>query len=161
IRLDFTAHRILAEIICRNAELPQATAGLDLGLGVMARQRLVDQRGALRASGDLHGVVTIHLDSLHLRHAIRRRLDQRHRHRTTVFGEDAAHAAFATHQPDTHDLVPQCSLIWTSTPAARSSFISASTVLSFGSTMSITRLCTRVSYWSRASLSACGDTRIV
>jgi hypothetical protein len=30
-----------------------------------------------------------------------------------------------------------------------------------GSTMSSTRLCVRVSYWSRASLSTCGETRMV
>src|SRR6185437_7853502 len=100
----------------------------------------------------------------HLGHAIRRRLDQRHRHRASVFGEDAAHAAFLSHQSDTHlrsPSVAQPSLICTSTPAARSSFISASTVLSLGSTMSSTRLWVRVSYWSRASLSTCGETRMV
>ena len=42
-----------------------------------------------------------------------------------------------------------CSLISTSTPAGRSSFISASTVLSVGSTMSISRRWVRISSWSR------------
>lgn len=37
-------------------------------------------------------------------------------------------------------IVDQFNLIWTSTPAARSSFIRASTVLSVGSTISIIRL---------------------
>jgi len=40
----------------------------------------------------------------------------------------------------------QFNLIWTSTPAARSSFINASTVLSVGSTISISRLCVLISY---------------
>src|SRR5690606_37811948 len=55
----------------------------------------------------------------------------------------------------------QFSLICTSTPAGSSSFISASTVLSVGSRMSIRRLCVRSSYWSRASLSPCGETSTV
>ena len=45
-----------------------------------------------------------------------------------------------------------CSLISTSTPAGRSSFISASTVLSVGSTMSIRRWWVRISNWSRERL---------
>src|SRR5215210_2019416 len=49
------------------------------------------------------------------------------------------------------------SLISTSTPAARSSFISASTVCGVGSTMSSTRLCVRISNCSRDFLSTCGD----
>src|SRR5204863_10098943 len=55
----------------------------------------------------------------------------------------------------------QLSLICTSTPAGSSSFMRASTVLSVGSTMSMSRLCVRSSYWSRASLSACGEIRMV
>ena len=38
-----------------------------------------------------------------------------------------------------------CNLISTSTPAGRSNFIKASTVLSVGSTMSIRRWCVRIS----------------
>src|SRR5690606_698402 len=57
--------------------------------------------------------------------------------------------------------IPYWSLIWTSTPAARSSFMSASTVLSVGLTISIRRLCVRSSYWSRASLLTCGEISTV
>src|SRR5690349_3380128 len=53
-------------------------------------------------------------------------------------------------------LDPQ-SLISTSTPAARSSFMSASTVCGVGSTMSSTRLCVRISNCSRDFLSMCGE----
>src|SRR5215210_7018255 len=49
------------------------------------------------------------------------------------------------------------SLISTSTPADRSSFISASTVCGVGSTMSSTRLCVRISNCSRDFLSMCGE----
>src|SRR5690348_12629551 len=167
VGLDFGTDSILAGVRVRQTEFPQAAARLHLRLGEVALGRLAQQRGALGAHGDLHRGVAVVVGALHLGHAVRRRLDQRHRHRATVFGEDAAHAAFLSNQSDTHLLdllVPepaQPSLICTSTPAARSSFISASTVLSLGSTMSSTRLWVRVSYWSRASLSTCGETRIV
>src|SRR5262249_27700979 len=49
------------------------------------------------------------------------------------------------------------SLISTSTPAARSSFISASTVCGVGSTMSSSRLWARISNCSRLFLSMCGE----
>src|SRR3954464_9123188 len=49
------------------------------------------------------------------------------------------------------------SLISTSTPAARSSFIKASTVCGVGSTMSSRRLWVRISNCSRLFLSTCGE----
>src|SRR5438067_2517261 len=48
-------------------------------------------------------------------------------------------------------------LISTSTPAGRSSFISASTVCGVGSRMSSKRLCVRISNCSRDFLSKCGE----
>src|SRR5574340_89582 len=48
-------------------------------------------------------------------------------------------------------------LISTSTPAGRSSFIRASTVLSVGSMMSIRRRCVRISNWSRELLLTWGE----
>src|SRR5580698_9524251 len=48
-------------------------------------------------------------------------------------------------------------LISTSTPAGRSSFISASTVCCVGSRISSSRLCVRISNCSRDFLSTCGD----
>src|SRR5690606_34904363 len=155
-----------ADLVGLHAQLPQAPAGFDLGLGQVAGFRLVDQRGPLAADGDLHGAVAVGLHGLDLGDAVRSRLDQGHRHGLAVLGEQAAHAGLAADDAQrmllrAHRGRPQVSLIWTSTPAASSSFISASTVLSLGSTMSSTRLCVRVSYWSRASLSTCGDTRTV
>src|SRR5581483_8973597 len=55
-----------------------------------------------------------------------------------------------------HDVVPQV-LISTSTPADRSSFISASSVCCVGSRMSSSRLCVRISNCSRDFLSTCGE----
>ena len=52
--------------------------------------------------------------------------------------------------------VPQV-LISTSTPAERSSFISASSVCCVGSRMSSSRLCVRISNCSRDFLSMCGE----
>src|SRR3989344_1621069 len=54
-----------------------------------------------------------------------------------------------------------CSLISTSTPAGRSSFIRASTVLSVGSTMSIRRWWVRISNWSREVLLTWGERRML
>src|SRR5262249_27003237 len=53
------------------------------------------------------------------------------------------------------------SLISTSTPAASSSFISASTVCGVGSRMSMSRLCVRISNCSRDFLSMCGPRSTV
>src|SRR6185437_12929430 len=160
--LDLGADRVLVGILVVKAELPKAATRLHFRLGEVALGRLGQQRCALGARGDLHRNVTVAVGCLDLGDAVRRRLDQGHRHRAAVFGEDPAHAAFFSNQSDAHvQSRSQPSLICTSTPAARSSFISASTVLSFGSTMSSTRLWVRVSYWSRASLSTCGDTRMV
>src|SRR5688572_6351797 len=166
VGLDFAAHLEVADLVGLDAQLPQATAGFDLGLGEVTCFRLVDQRGALDADGDLHGAVAVGLDRLHLGDAVRGGFDQGHRNGLAVLGEHAAHAGLAADNAQRillrgHGGRPQVSLICTSTPAASSSFISASTVLSLGSTMSSTRLCVRVSYWSRASLSTCGEVRMV
>src|SRR5207253_6575310 len=52
-------------------------------------------------------------------------------------------------------------LISTSTPAGRSSFISASTVSCVGSRISSSRLCVRISNCSRDFLSTCGERNTV
>src|SRR5690606_17540659 len=165
VGLDLAAHLEVADPVVAHAQFPQAAAGFDLGLGQVARLGLVDQRGAPGADGHLHGAVAVGVHGLDLGDAVRGGLDQGHRDGLAVLGEHAAHAGLPAHDPQRmllrHGVGPQVSLIWTSTPAASSSFISASTVLSLGSTMSSTRLCVRVSYWSRASLSTCGDTRTV
>src|SRR6185312_1605241 len=162
VHLDLCADRVLVGVLVVETELPQASARLHLRLREVALGRLGQQRRALGARGDLHRDVTVVVSGLDLGDAVGRRLDQGHGNRTAVLGEEPAHPAFFSNQSDAH-VQPrsQPSLICTSTPAARSSFINASTVLSFGSTMSSTRLWVRVSYWSRASLSTCGDTRMV
>ena len=104
--LELAADFELADFSRFEAELPQTATAFHLRLRVVAGERLVDQRSALRAGTDLHRVVAVGLDGLHLRHAIRRRFDQRHRNRTAVVGEDAAHAAFAAYQSDTHGRFP-------------------------------------------------------
>src|SRR5690606_9173304 len=166
VGLDFTTDLEVGDLVVGHAQFPQAATGFDLGLGQVAGLGLGQQRGALHAGGDLHGAVAVGLDRLHLGDAVRGGFDQGHRHGVAVFGEHSAHAGLAADNAQRmnlrgHGSGPQVSLIWTSTPAASSSFISASTVLSLGSTMSSTRLCVRVSYWSRASLSTCGDVRMV
>src|SRR5207244_8517540 len=55
------------------------------------------------------------------------------------------------------DNFPVQVLISTSTPALRSSFISASSVCCVGSRMSSSRLCVRISNCSRDFLSMCGE----
>src|SRR5688572_4769536 len=90
----------------------------------------------------------------------------------------AAGAADCTPEPDStyfqhgrlravriHHSIYLCSLpnalISTSTPAGRSSFMSASTVCGVGSKMSMSRLCVRISNCSRDFLSTCGDRSTV
>src|SRR6266446_3769962 len=77
--------------------------------------------------------------------------------------KDATHPHFLCDHPGTHVWCPISlvrsaqSLISTSTPAARSSFINASTVCGVGSTISSRRLCVRISNCSRLFLSMCGE----
>src|SRR5690606_18228773 len=163
---DLATELEVGQLAVLDPELPQATAGFDLGLGQVPGLRLVEQRSAAHAGSHLDRGVAVDLDGLDLGNAVGSRLDQRHGDRLAVLGEVPAHAGLAADDAQRvllrrHGAGPQVSLIWTSTPAASSSFISASTVLSLGSTMSSTRLCVRVSYWSRASLSTCGETRMV
>ena len=69
--------------------------------------------------------------------------------------------AFDVEDVDLHGrLAPQV-LISTSTPADRSSFISASSVCCVGSRMSSSRLCVRISNCSRDFLSTCGERSTV
>src|SRR5207342_3699738 len=161
VRLDLAADLEVAQFLGFDAELPEATAAFDLRLGVVPGERLRQQRGALGAGGHLHGAVAVGFLGLDLGDAVGRSLDDGDGHAAAVFHEEAAHAGLAANDSDGHGRAPQLSLIWTSTPAASSSFMRASTVLSLGLTMSSTRLWVRVSYWSRASLSTCGDTRMV
>src|SRR6056297_393021 len=145
------------------AEFPQTLTRLDAGGAVVTSRGLVDQRRTARARRDLDGCIAIAVKLANLGDPVRIRLHHRDGHGRAVLDEDAGHPSFSSYDTNCHDcsILAQYSLIWTSTPAARSSFISASTVLSLGSTMSISRLWVRISYWSRASLLTCGETRTV
>src|SRR5204863_5738432 len=85
--------------------------------------------------------------------------------RPPVLGVDLGHAdLLADDSLDRHGYFV-CSLpkalISTSTPAGRSSFMSASTVWGVGSKMSSSRLCVRISNCSRDFLSTCGERSTV
>src|SRR5205085_10923453 len=82
----------------------------------------------------------------------------RHRHVFAAVGEQTRHSDFLCKHSGTHCPSPgPYSLISTSTPAARSSFIKASTVCGVGSTISSRRLWVRISNCSRLFLSTCGE----
>src|SRR5690606_19818861 len=59
VGLDLAADAEVADLVVGDAQLPQATAGFDLGLGQVAGFGLVDQGGALDANSDLHGAVAV------------------------------------------------------------------------------------------------------
>src|SRR5262249_888265 len=81
----------------------------------------------------------------------------RDRHMLAGLGEEARHAHLLCDHAGAPLVLHPYSLISTSTPAARSSFISASTVCGVGSTMSSKRLWVRISNCSRLFLSMCGE----
>src|SRR5699024_12810535 len=66
-------------------------------------------------------------------------------------------ALFYIYTLSLHDALPIYNLISTSTPLGKSNFINASTVLAVGLTISIKRLCVRISNCSRESLYLCGE----
>src|SRR5215470_15665553 len=160
-------------------ELGDDRSALDAGLGEVARHRLRDARRAALAVGDLHRSVAVGAGLLDLGDAVIGDVEHRHGKAVAVLVEEPCHADLAADESETHKLHPstRCpasrrgpasvgqrtnvrqthyNLISTSTPAGRSSFISASTVLSVGSMMTIRRRCVLISSWSREVLSACG-----
>src|SRR5690606_33772738 len=96
VGLDLAAHFEVADLVVGHAQLPEATAGFDLGLGQVTGFRLVHQHGALAADGDLHGAVAVGLAGLHLGDAVRGGFDQGDRDGLAVLGEHPAHAGLAT-----------------------------------------------------------------
>src|SRR3989440_2993670 len=84
-------------------------------------------------------------------HRTRARFDHRDGHVRALGVEHARHAELATNQSGHY-----CTLISTSTPAGRSSLVSASIVCERESSMSISRLCVFSSNCSRLFLSMCG-----
>src|ERR671923_62078 len=100
---------------------------------------------------ELHRLVSVGFDGLHLHDRARPRLDDGDRRRDAgLLVENPGHAELST-----DDALHQ-SLISMSTPAGRSSRISESTVFGVGEWMSISRLCVRISKCSRESLSLNG-----
>jgi hypothetical protein len=64
VGLDLAADLEVADLVGGHAQLPQAAAAFDLRLGEVTGFRLVQQRGALGAGGDLHGAVAVGLGVL-------------------------------------------------------------------------------------------------
>src|SRR6516162_3051793 len=149
------------EIALLHPELGELALGLDLGDGEMAAVRLGQVLRPARAGAELQRHVAVLVlgavgDDLAIGEA-----QHCDRHVLAAVRKDARHSDLLCDHPGTHVWCPVSltaqSLISTSTPAARSSFISASTVCGVGSTMSSSRLCVRISNCSRLFLSMCGE----
>src|SRR5262249_7241937 len=113
----------------------------------------------------LHRIVAVLARGLPPHHHARTDLQDRHGHHAPVRLKNLRHSNFLSQNSWRHKRAYLCSLpnalISTSTPAGRSSFISASTVCCVGSRMSSKRLCVRISNCSRDFLSAWGDRNTV
>src|SRR5205085_12030550 len=132
------------------------------GLLEVPLDRLADARRARLDEADLDRFVAVAGGGLGLDDDTRTGLDHRAGGDRAVRREQLRHPDLLADDAREHYL---CSfpkaLISTSTPAGRSSFISASTVCGVGSKMSISRLCVRISNCSRDFLSTCGERRTV
>src|SRR5262249_24792875 len=136
---------------------------LDPGLVEVTRCGLVGLALSRLGIGQLDGRVAVGLRRLHLCHHARTGLDDRHRRRTRVLGEDLGHAELRAEDPLrlAHRLrtvpVPRpYSLISMSTPADSVSRCSSCTVFEVASVMSISRLWVSIWKCSRLSLSLWG-----
>src|SRR5712691_6463153 len=158
---DLGADRDQAVLL--DPELGELALGLDLGDRKMPAVGLGHVLRLATAGAELQRHVAVPAlgavgDDLAIGEA-----QDRHRHVLAAVREDAGHPDLLCDHPGTHVrgprllVLPAQSLISTSTPAARSSFISASTVCGVGSTISSRRLCVRISNCSRLFLSMCGD----
>src|SRR5262249_24918120 len=124
------------------------------GLG-LTLDGLGDALRLARAESELHRGITVALGLARTNHSARPGFDHRHRHEHTLGRVDLRHPDLAADDPcERHRY---CSLISTSTPAARSSLPRASMVCWVGSRMSSRRLCVRISNCSRDFLSTCGE----
>src|SRR4029077_12329602 len=122
--------------------------------------RFRDVFGLGAANTELHRRIAVGLIRAHRDDLAVVDLQQGYRDVGPFIGEDARHTQLPGDETGAH-LPHPYSLISTSTPAARSSFISASTVCGVGSTMSSTRLWVQISNCSRDFLSTCGDRSTV
>src|ERR1019366_9348933 len=110
-------------------ELGQLALGLDLGLGEIAAVGLDHVVGAALARAKLERDIAVLVLGPVCDHLALRQAQHRDRHVLTGIGEQPGHSDFLRNHSGTHlNSSPGLySLISTSTPAARSSFISAST----------------------------------
>src|SRR5579872_841872 len=130
-----------------------------LGRATSTRRALVllgRARDALRTHAQLH-LSNSGVRRRHLQDRIRGRFHHRAGDLQPVGGEYLRHADLLSDNADHR----YSTLISTSTPAGRSSFVNASTVWARESRMSITRLCVLSSNCSRDFLSTCGERNTV
>src|ERR1043166_5503434 len=156
---DFGAdrdHRIIAD-----AELGDRALRLDLGDGETAALGLADVLHLAGAGAELQRDIAVFFLAAMCHHLALRKTQHSNGHMLAGLGKEARHSHLPCDHTGAHvatSLFPKAqSLISTSTPAARSSFISASTVCGVGSTMSKRRLWVRISNCSRLFLSTCGE----
>src|SRR3954447_13816758 len=167
IRLDFSTDR--DQRVFGDAEFRELALRLDGGLGKLAALRLRQIYGLAASRAELQRGVTVLLAGAVTQHLAIAQLEHGHRDVLTGLGKDPCHPDLLCDHSGAHRRA-SClsvrysrtgsknqSLISTSTPAARSSFISASTVCGVGSTMSRRRLWVRISNCSRLFLSTCGE----
>ena len=161
VHLIARLHRIASG---RLLHLAHDARGRHTGLLEVSLRGLVLFRRPSFDEPDLHGLVAVALRRLHLRDDTRASLEHGRRMHGAVGVEQLRHPDFLAEESCDHGYFP-CSLpnalISTSTPAGRSSFISASTVCGVGSKMSMSRLCVRISNCSRDFLSTCGERSTV
>ena len=83
-------------------EFAEARTRLDLGLRIVAGQRLADPRGLAAAGGNLQGAVAVGLDGLQLRDTIGLYFDHGDRYRLAVLTEHTGHTGLTTDHTDCH-----------------------------------------------------------
>src|SRR5438445_499547 len=127
------------------------------GASLLADGHEAVPRARPRAAHEQQVSFGIYLDHLEaeLREAARPGLAHGHRHVRALRIAEPRHAELASDEC-VHVLLGYSTLISTSTPAGRSSFVNASTVWDLESRMSISRLCVFSSNCSRLFLSMCG-----
>jgi len=126
------------------------------GLLKMPGKRFVHFPAGFWKETELEGVVTILFLRFLLNHLARSRLHNRGRNNRAVLKEELRHSQFSSNDPQRlFHFLPSSSysLISTSMPAAKSSFIRASTVCWVGSRISRRRLWVRISNCSLDFLS--------
>src|SRR6266480_3833354 len=183
VGLNFGADR--DQRVFRHAELGHLALGLDLGDRELAALRLRQISRLAGARTELQRNVTVLLGRAVTQHLAIAQLQHGHRDMFAGLRKDPRHPDLLCDHSGAHRRascsfcpeglanlpsehgpvrkpvptfqVSAQSLISTSTPAARSSFIRASTVCGVGSTMSSRRLWVRISNCSRLFLSTCGE----